>query len=79
MNDPLEVFIRQYREPATTAELWCELSMVKRWSEAKDLPATFIQLENELWLLERAGRVVCVEGKWGLVVREPVKERMLFA
>jgi len=79
MNHPLHQFLIEFREPATTAELWCELSMVRRWAEAKDLPATFDELARELRKLAVAGDVAFEDEKWRPVVKASKPERMLFA
>lgn len=76
MNEPLVLFLAQYREPATTAELWAEIALVKGWSEAADLPHTHAELDAELRKLLIAGRLACEGGLWRVVpVRVEPKQK----
>lgn len=77
---PLEQFIAEYREPATLALLWAEINSIRLYAHnpVPELPQTMDELDAELKRLAVAGRVRCVEGKWGVVVREPKVERCLF-
>lgn len=82
MNASLYQFICEFREPATTAELWAELSMVAKWSKAADLPASHQELADELRLLLVGGYLACDGGLWRPVPRKVerrVEQRSLFA
>lgn len=80
-NHPLLRFLLGFPPPATAKELFGEINSLRAFEgiELDDLPFSLEATEESLGALERAGLVVCVDGRWGVRVREPVKERMLFA
>lgn len=77
MNDPLLNFVIHFREPATTAEFWAEIALVRGWNKAADLPHTFDDLADELRLLAIAGRVACQDGYWRPVPQVVKAERVI--
>jgi hypothetical protein len=78
MNEPLLQFLYDSKPPSTTAELWLDIATMRQHSNAAGLPATHLELEDELRLLVIAGRVKSTEKGWVLVPQKVKAEARLF-
>lgn len=79
-NDALLQFVRG-TAPASTTQLWSELTLAGLREPPADLPQKLPHLANALLGLALAGKVIERDGEWHVAVesvKEPVRQASLF-